>query len=516
MKIIDNRALLLKVRDADRITKIIPKSQVMKVHDDHYEVLVNWDMHEVQVLKNLNIKNIPSPILKQYHWRGMYKPFDHQKTTASFLTLHKRAFCFNEQGTGKTGSVVWAADYLINLGIIKRVLVICPLSIMESAWRSDLFKFAMHRRVDVAYGARNKRKDVIESDVEFVIINFDGVEIIADDIAQAGFDLIVVDEANAYKNPGTKRWKVLNRLIKPQTWLWMMTGTPAAQSPVDAYGLAKLVAPDRVPKYMASFRDQVMYKVTQFKWVPRPNSEVIVHDALQPAIRFTKEQCLDLPEMTYVTRDVPLSDQQQKYYEIMRKEMLVYAAGEQITTINAAVNLNKLLQLSGGCVYADTGEVVEFDAANRLNVLEEVIDESSHKVLVFVPFRHAIEAVSVHLKKHYTVEVIHGGVSAGARTKIFEQFQNEKDPRVLVIQPQAASHGVTLHAANTIVYWSPVMSVETYLQANARVHRAGQKNPTTVVHLQGSPVEKRLYKMLQDKIDVHTKLADLYEELLTL
>lgn len=514
MKILDNRALLLKVKDAERITNVIPKSRVMAAHGDHYEVLVHWGLEEARVLKNLRIKNVPSPILANYHWRGLYKPFDHQKTTASFLTLHKRAFCFNEAGTGKTGSVIWAADYLIDLGFIKRVLVICPLSIMESAWRSDLFKFAMHRRVDVAYGARDKRKEVIRGDAEFTVINFDGVEIVADDIEQAGFDLIVVDEASAYKTPTTRRWKVLNRLIKPQTWLWMLTGTPAAQSPVDAFGLAKLVSPDRVPKYMTVFRDQVMYKVSQFRWVPKPNAEAIVFDALQPAIRFTKEQCLDLPEMTYVTRDVPLTPQQQKYYEIMRKEMLVYAAGEQITTINAAANLNKLLQLSCGAVYSDTDEVVQFDADNRLSVLEEVIDESSHKVLVFVPFRHAIEILNEKLKKHYTVELIHGGVSAGARTKIFERFQNDKDPRVLIIQPQAASHGVTLHAANTVVWWGPTTSVETYIQANARVHRAGQRNPTMVVHLQGSPVEKRIYKMLQDKVDVHTRITDLYGELL--
>ena len=241
----------------------------------------------------------------------------------------------------------------------------------------------------------------------------------------------------------------------------------------------------------------------------------MVHDALQPAIRFTKEQCLDLPEMTYVTRDVPLTPQQTKYYEIMRKEMLVSAAGEQITTINAAANLNKLLQLSGGAVYSDTGEVVQFDAGTRMSVLEEVIDEASHKVLVFVPFRHAIDIITEHLKKRYAVDTIHGGVSAGKRTQIFERFQKEKDPRVLIIQPQAASHGVTLHAADTIVYWSPVMSVETYLQANARVHRAGQKNATTVIHLQGSPVERKLYKMLQDKVDVHLKITDMYTELLS-
>ena len=170
MEIIQNKALLLKVRDAERITNVIPKSHILEAHEDHYDVLVHWGMDEVKVLRNLQFKDIPSPILGQYEWNGLYKPFDHQKTTAAFLTSHKRAFCFNEQGTGKTGSVIWAADYLMSLGVIKRVLVICPLSIMDSAWRADLFKFAMHRKVDVAYGARDKRRTIINSDAEFVEI----------------------------------------------------------------------------------------------------------------------------------------------------------------------------------------------------------------------------------------------------------------------------------------------------------------------------------------------------------
>lgn len=515
MEVIDNRALLLKVRNPDRITAVIPKSKVLEDDGEIASVLVNWGLEEAMVLKNLRI-NAPSPINGTYKWPGLYKPFDHQKVTSSFLTMHRRGFCFNEQGTGKTASVIWAADYLMTQKLIKRVLVICPLSIMDSAWRNDLFRFAMHRRVDVAYGKPEKRREIIAGDAEFVVINFDGVEIVSEAIANGKFDLIVVDEANAYKNPQTKRWKVLNKLITPETWLWMLTGTPASQSPVDAYGIAKLVNPNNVPRFYGGFRDQVMNKVTQFKWVPKPDANSTVHKALQPAIRFTKEQCLDLPEMTYVTRDVPLSAQQEKYYELLRRQLIVQAAGEEITTVNAAANLNKLLQLSGGAVYSDTGEVVQFDASNRLAVLREVVEESSHKVLVFVPYRHAIEVVADDLKKHgYSTAVIHGGVSASNRSAIFERFQTTDSPQVLVIQPQAASHGVTLHAANTIVYWSPVMSVETYLQCNARVHRAGQKNPSVVVHLQGSGVEKRMYTMLNNKVDIHNKIIDLYGEILS-
>jgi superfamily II DNA/RNA helicase len=115
-------------------------------------------------------------------------------------------------------------------------------------------------------------------------------------------------------------------------------------------------------------------------------------------------------------------------------------------------------------------------------------------------------------KQGIPCEAIHGEISMNKRGEIFKRFQETKTPQVLVIQPQAASHGVTLHAANVVVFWSPVMSVETYIQCCARVDRAGQRNPMTVVHIQGSPVERRIYHMLQNKIDIHGKLVDLYKE----
>jgi len=512
VQIIDNKALLIKVREPNRITEVIPKSKMVGQN----EVLVKWGLEEAQVLKNMRIKNVPSPIESEYEWTGFYKPFEHQKTTASFLTLHRRAFCFNEQGTGKTSSVIWAVDYLMNKGIIKRVLVLCPLSIMQSAWESDLFKFAMHRTCAIAHSySKEKRIEAVRSDTDFVICNFDGLEIIKDEIQNQQFDMIVIDEANAYKNVATRRWKTLNSVIKPDMWVWMLTGTPASQSPTDAYGLAKIINPSGVPKFFGAFRDMVMQKITTFKWVPKHTSEKTLHDVLQPAIRFTKEECLDLPDMTYVTRDVPLTSQQLKYYEAIRKHMTAVAAGEEITTVNAAANLNKLLQLSCGAVYSDSGEVIAFDAKNRMSALVEVIEEASHKVIIFVPFRHAIEIISEELSKLQIInEKIHGGISATKRTEIFAKFQTEKNPQVLVIQPQAAAHGVTLHAANVVVWWGPITSIETYLQANARVHRAGQRNPCTVVHLEGSPVEKKVYKMLSEKVDIHTRLIDLYKNIL--
>jgi SNF2 family DNA or RNA helicase len=512
LEIIDNKALLLTLRNPHRVTTVIPKSRELP----NNQVLVHWGLDEAQVLKNLRVKNVPSPIMGRYDWPGQYKPFDHQKTTAAFLTMNRRAFCLNEQGTGKTGSVIWAADYLLKQKRIRRVLVICPLSIMDSAWRADLFKFAMHRSVDIAYGAKEKRKAIINGIAEFVIINYDGVEIVAEDIAKGGFDLIVIDEANAYKNVQTKRWKVLNSLVKAETWLWMMTGTPAAQSPLDAYGLAKLVNPQGVPKFFTTFRDMVMTKLNNFRWLAKETATQTVFECLQPAIRYTKDECLDLPEMTYTKRRVELTKQQERYYGMLKSRMVVQAAGEEITSVNAAVNMSKLLQISCGAVYSDSGETLEFDIKNRYNVLTEVIDESSQKVLVFVPFKHVISILTDKLNADgYITEVISGDVPVHKRTDIFNRFQTEPNgTKVLVIQPQAAAHGVTLTAANTVVWWGPTSSLETYAQANARVHRSGQRHPSTVVQLVGSGVERHVYNLLDNKIDVHSKIVDLYKEIL--
>ena len=171
--------------------------------------------------------------LSEYEWPRPpgFTPFAHQKVTAEFLANQRKAFCFNEQGTGKTASVIWAVDYLMKLGLVKRVLVICPLSIMKSAWQVDLFKFAIHRTVAIAHGSAKKRKEIVEAGAEFVIVNFDGVGIIKKQIMDGGFDLIVVDEASAYKNAQTVRWKDLRDLARVVKGLWMLTDWQSWSTP---------------------------------------------------------------------------------------------------------------------------------------------------------------------------------------------------------------------------------------------------------------------------------------------
>jgi hypothetical protein len=162
--VVDDTALSFRVPNAsaDFALKYVEKCEILDRDDHTTQLLMYWGLEETNFMaETFGYNNIPSPILKDYNWPGLYKPFDHQKTTASFLANRRRAFCFNEAGTGKTSSVIWAADYLMSLGLVKRVLVVCPLTIMYSAWQADVFKTAMHRSVGVAYGPAAKRKKIL-------------------------------------------------------------------------------------------------------------------------------------------------------------------------------------------------------------------------------------------------------------------------------------------------------------------------------------------------------------------
>ena len=513
MQIVEDKALVFRTRNPEKYS-IIPKHKVFKL-DDGYEVAVYWGLDECRVLRNLGVKDVPSPITRRYTWPGRFKPMAHQIETSAFLTMHKRAFVFSEPGTGKTLSALWAADYLMNRGDVKRCLILCPLSIMQAAWLSDLNNSVIHRSAVVAHHAQATRRiEMIQQNYEFVITNYDGLNLIANEVNNDGrFDLVIVDEANAYKTVSTKRWKALKSILKPDTHLWMMTGTPAAQSPVDAYGLARLVNPTGVPMFFTGWRDKVMNKMTMYKWAPKPDAKDLVHEALQPAIRFTKAQCLDLPPVLTMTREVPLTPQQAQYYNLLKDKMLVQASGETISAVNAAAAVSKLLQISCGAAYTDDREIVEFDSAPRLGVLEEILEETDRKVIIFALFKSTIDTIHTHLNKRgIPTEFINGTVTPPRRADIIRRFQNEENPRVLVMQPQATAHGITLTRADTVVFYGPLMSVEQYTQAIARADRKGQdSDKVTVIHIQGSPIEKKMFRALEDKVSDNLLITEMFE-----
>ena len=203
MEIYENRALLVRTRNPSKYD-LIPQ----QFRFDEDTLAFKWGLDVVRVLKNLGVKNVPSPIFKKYTWPCRYPSiFKHQKETASFLTINRRAFVLSEPGTGKTLSALWALDYLMKLGEVRRALIVCPLSIMQSAWLGDIGRSIIHRSAIVCHHADSeRRKEIIRKDYEIVIINYDGIPLVADTIVKDGrFDLIIADEATAMKTSTTRR-----------------------------------------------------------------------------------------------------------------------------------------------------------------------------------------------------------------------------------------------------------------------------------------------------------------------
>jgi SNF2 family DNA or RNA helicase len=355
---------------------------------------------------------------------------------------------------------------------------------------------------------------LLSKDVQFYVINHDGFNIIAEE-AKGMFDLVIVDEAAVLRNPSTQRFKIFRRWIdaNPSTRLWLMTGTPTPNDPTDAWALAKLVSSPHCTKTFTAFREQVMMKIGQWKFVPRPESVDIVKHILQPAVRYTRDECFDLPDTVIQTRQVELTAEQKKHYSQMLKHFVTeMTADGTITAVNEAVKIQKLVQIACGVAYGDDGQNIELDCTPRVNLVKEVIEEAGEKVIVFVPLTGTLHMLEKELSKHWSVGVVNGAVSASKRNQIFHDFQHAKHPHVLVAHPATMAHGLTLTSASTIIWYGPITSNEQYVQANGRIERIGKKHVSNVIHIEATDLEYRMYERLKNKQKLQGLLLDLIQQ----
>jgi len=509
------KAVVMKLRHPSRITSVITTAKQVNSH----VVALPHRPDETRVLRNLGF-DIPDPMPIHYQYplaNGRHSPFEVQRTTASFLSMNRRAFCLNGMGTGKTNSALWAFDYLRTVKQAKRMLVVCPLSTMERTWADAVFMTFPHLDYNVLYGSRDRRIKLLKQHADVYIINIDGLAIIKKELAtRPDIDVICVDELAMARNAQTDRWETLNLICNKQSprRVWGMTGSPTPNSPTDAWAQCRLITPDNVevPKYFGRFKDAVMRQLTPFKWIARPTANDTVFKAMQPAIRFALDDCVDLPEQTVITREVELTKEQDKAYKDMLARLSTEASGGQILAVNEAVKANKLIQIACGVAYGTNGENIIIPSKPRLELVKEIIEESEGKVIVFVPLTGALESIQAELLKYFTVEVVNGDTSKTERDRIFGAFQNQDEPRVLLANAQTMSHGLTLTAATTIVWYAPVHSNETYEQACARVRRPGQTKKTVIVHIAGTPVERTIYKRLEAKQSMQGVLLDMVKE----
>jgi SNF2 family DNA or RNA helicase len=506
------KMLILPGSAAAQVQTVIPSARTT-TYKGRSLTVVPHRLDETKVLRNLGF-DAPSPVEWYYNFPGLVTPMNAQRETVAFAVDNPRGFILNEMGTGKTLAAIWAFDYLRSIARAKRLLVVTPLSTVYRVWADEIFSHLPHLEFAVLHGDRAKRVKLLAQPADVYVINHDGVEVIQKELlARDDIDTLVIDEISmAYRNQSTDRWKAIRTLVERTPRVWGMTGTPIPNSPLDAYAQIKLIRPDAVPKYFGKFRDMVMRQVSAFQWVPREGALEVVASMMQPAIRIRREDCVDLPPTIYEARQVDLTREQAALWQDMRNRLHAEFAGGQITAVNEAVKQMKLVQIVCGAAYDNQGETVVIPATHRVNEVRDIIEEAGGKVIVFVPFTSALEAVATALRRHFSVEIVHGSVAAGERNRIFAAFQKATDPRVLVAQPAAMAHGLTLTAASVIVWFAPVTSAEIYAQGNARIIRPGQKRTQVIVHIESTPLERAMYQRLRNKEATQGALLQLIRE----
>lgn len=469
---------------------------------------------ETFMLRRLDF-DVPPPILSHYSWPHPpdKPPFDVQKLTSALLSMNQRAYVLNGLGTGKTRALLWAWHYLRNNNLAGKLLVLAPLSTLEFTWEAEVFA-TLGLRCVVLHGDKKRRLErLADPDAEVFILNHDGPKVILDEIlARLDIDCLGIDELAVYRNGGAARTKLVRKLAARMKWVWGMTGGPIPHSPTDAWAEATIITPHTVPKFYGRFRDELMLKVSNFKYVPKKDAVDRAYAALQPAVRYTIDDIKELPERIDRTVDVALGPIQAKVYKDLVEHCVAGVQSHQITAANAGAVMMKLLQVSAGWVYTGTQLIVPLDNNKRIEALIDAIYSTDRKVLVFSPFKHALEGISQALTKegieHATVS---GDTPMTRRSEIFNLFQNTDKYKVLNAHPQCLAHGITLTAANTIVWFAPTTSNEIYDQANHRIIRVGQTSKQLILHLQSTPVEKKIYALLRQQQQVQGQLLDLFE-----
>jgi SNF2 family DNA or RNA helicase len=509
----DNNHIALPYNEA--LSNLIPHAKEFTWQGNRMMLIPNRH-DEAKIARNLGIP-VPAPILTRYDWRGM-KPWDVQKTTAAMLTESTRAYVLSSFGCGKTRAAIWAADYLLQQRDAKRVLIVAPLSTLNPVWEAELFRVLPTARVKVLHGPRAKRLELLSQDAEWYVINHHGLPLLHAELAAKQFDIVIIDELATFRNRSTQLWKAAAAVVSPFgvkggiKYAWGMTGSPTPQAPTDAWAQVRLLTPDRTVRTLTRFKDDTMMQVSTFRWVPRADATSIVHQAMSPSVRFTLEDVQELPPTSYIDRKIILDPPVAKAYKHMFDKMVLMTnKGESITASNEGVLQNKLMQIACGYVYTDDKTVFAMPNKSRLDALLELVSETDRKVIVFVPYIHALQGIADALKKSgESVEIVYGATAKGARDRIFRAFQESVEPRIIVAHPQCMSHGLSLVAANTIIWYAPVQSLETYEQANARIARPGQKHKTMIAHLVGTSVERAVYARLKERSRLQGLLLELF------
>jgi SNF2 family DNA or RNA helicase len=329
--------------------------------------------------------------------------------------------------------------------------------------------------------------------------------------------LMVVDESTTIKNPKAKRTKNILKLSKGAKYKRILTGSPVTRNPLDLYSQCEFLDPYLLDFHSyyafrnryaemrtAHFSGRSVQIVSKFRHLEE------LSESLKPfSYRVLKEDCLDLPDKIYMKRIITLTKKQEEVYEQMKREALAFLNGKKTTTVNALTQLMRLQQITCGHFVADDGTTQEIDS-NRLDELMDVLEEVEGKALIWCHWQKDIQIIKEAILKEYgpgSVVDYYGLTPQDQRQKNKDNFQNKKEVRFFVGTPQTGGYGLTLTAANTVIYYSNGYDLEKRIQSEDRAHRIGQKKSVTYVDiLAEETVDEKIVKALRKKINIASKV----------
>ena len=434
----------------------------------------------------------------------------------------KSAAILAEMGTGKTLISIGIAGYLYLQKEINKLLIVAPLSITK-VWEEEFQKFAdFDYQLEVLEGPTKEKSETLRNlfgtKLQVAVVNYESCWRMEKEIALWKPDMIICDESSKIKNPQAKQSKALHRLGKISKHNMILTGTPVTNNPLDFFSQYKFLDESIFGGSYYSFRARyaIMGGYGNYQVVGYKNLPELTEKAHSIAFRITKKEALDLPEQVDVTRHVELEPMARAIYNQVERDSYAELSQGEVVVRNVLTKLLRLSQITGGYIKDEFSEIEEQVSSAKLNALEEIIEEcldADKKVVVFARFISEIDAITKMLKHHgIKYSLIRGDVKD--RASEVEKFQNDKDVKVFVGQLQTTGMGLTLTASDTAVFYSLSYNFADYEQAKARIHRIGQKNNCTYIHLIAKKtIDEKVMEALSKKKNIADLVVDNWKSL---
>ena len=412
-----------------------------------------------------------------------YKPHPYQAYATKRILEGANVGLFLDMGLGKSVITLTAVDQLIyDYLCVRRVLVIAPKKVAEATWQMEIQKWDHLKRLTfaTALGNARQREDAVEAGADITIINRENVVWLVEEYGgRWPFDMVVVDESSSFKNPAAKRFKALKRVLPRIHSVVILTGTPAPNGLEDLWSQIYLLdRGERLERYITHYRERYFdHNPWRHEYVPKPGAfEAVQKKIADICVSMKAEDWLTLPDL--IVDDVPvmLTGDGLKAYREMEKTMCLDVQGEEISATTAAALTGKLLQLCGGCVYDEEGNVHHVHKAKR-EALGELLEQlRGEHALLFYGYRHELPGLRITASRYGRVRDLQSAEDAEA--------WNRGEVDVLLAHPASCAYGLNLqHGGRHVIWYTLTWSLELYQQANARLYRQGQTRPVIVHRL---------------------------------